>query len=205
MGERAGDITTDDLDVAHRRLVAGDAGARDGLFDAGVAAWPQVTAVLRAKLGPRVDEDAAWNFLVDALLKLADGDSRFDPNRGGLFHYLVLEVHGDLLNHERGEGRRRGREAFVAQPDVAADGAAGYVEREWDAARLAEAVRLVGERDGAFLRAVHAGAGRARLAELLGVGTTAAEDGRDEAIRRTVDRIRVRLKRANKIGGVKKP
>ena len=193
----------DDLDAAHHRLAHGATGARDGLFDVALRRLPEFMAALRAKRGAALNTDAAWDFLVDALMRVADGASRFDPGRGRLFHYLVMEVAGDLSNQARGAGRRRAREldhAGQAAADPPAESEAGTLEeREWEKVRLEEARRWLGPRDFAYLSALHRRADPAELAALLGVDPADAEAGK-YAVDCARDRIRVRLKRAGLIG-----
>ena len=192
-----------DLDAIYARLRGGDVRAGTALIEAAVAALPAVMAT--AGVAGDAGRLAAWDSVVDALLKLTGGRSNYDPSRGKLFSYLVMEVRGDVRNARRGERRRKARQAKAARENapVADGGSAGEdpVEAaEWQAVRLAEAEAAVGAADRPFLRAVAAGADAAALAEVLGVGHL-DEIGRKKAIKKVRDRVRIKLKRAGLIGG----
>ena len=187
------------LQRAYTRHAAGEADAR--FVEAAVAAFPLILAALR-KTGGRVDEGAAWSAVVDAVLKIAEGHSRYDPARRRLVGFLTMVAARKLSNARRDAAVRRRHETHPENLPVADAEPAGYElveQREWDAAKLEEAARLLGARDAAFLRAVADGAGRDAVAALLLGGPAADQAERDEVLKQARDRIRVRLKRAKMI------
>lgn len=88
----------------HERLLSGDPIASAELARAYLE--PLVRHLRRRH--PEVnDETLLWDAATDAVLDYADNPSSFDPNMSGLFGYLKMASHRDLLNVLEKERRRR--------------------------------------------------------------------------------------------------
>jgi RNA polymerase sigma-70 factor (ECF subfamily) len=98
-------MTTTDRDVLHQihlRVVAGDVTASSDLF---VAVQRPLAATVRNRLGGQIPLEDAGDMATDAILEYLRQPDRFDPNRSGLFGYLLMIARGDALNHLRDMGK----------------------------------------------------------------------------------------------------
>lgn len=171
------------------------------------AAFVEATIVARPLIVPRQRRlaEAAYDALIDEAMRIVRGESSYDPAKLSIVAFLRMVVRRRVVNHLRGEQRRRAREGKAARLKeiecVVADRAPlvnDLAEAEWEEDRLAEARKLLDEADFRFLLAARAGASHAALAEALGGAPVGGGDAK-AAVRRAVERVRKRLKRGGLI------
>jgi DNA-binding response OmpR family regulator len=98
----------DSLRGLHRRMLAGDAAARERLAD-------ELLAALRRNLQRafvRAPDDVVFDAVVDAIMEYIEEPLRFDASRGVPLHRFVqMAARRNLANHVRSEAQRKAREA----------------------------------------------------------------------------------------------
>jgi RNA polymerase sigma-70 factor, ECF subfamily len=133
----------------HGRLLARDPVAPSVLAEA-------YLEPLAERLGPRfawLDAHLIEGAAADSIMNLAEHPERFDPARGGLLAYLVMDASGDLRNAYRARQRGAGRD--VPLEDVADGPRARKLFREELGDPLAQVLRGE-EAEPAWLTAAYA-------------------------------------------------
>jgi hypothetical protein len=177
------------LDALHQRLLMGDLRAGDEVAEFLLRRVAPIVRARRRGIDQATAEQAVLDAVTDYLLRL----SRFDPQRSSLLTWVALAAIRNVDDARRTEATRR------AVEDAAA--------REWDRARprdpkagqlRVKSVLYAATHDRAERKFVVAWLKRrpiVELAEILGVSGL-PQAAMQKAVRRTEERLRLRLKRA---------
>jgi RNA polymerase sigma-70 factor (ECF subfamily) len=137
----------------HKRLLSGDPVASAEF--ARVYMEPLVRYLRRRH--PEVnDETLAWDAATNAVLDYAENPSSFDPKKSGLFGYLKMASHRDLLNALEKERRRGASERSAGLRAVElSPGGGKELQRDEDVERVGERTELDEERSQRIMEKVY--------------------------------------------------
>jgi RNA polymerase sigma-70 factor (ECF subfamily) len=199
--------------VAYQRLISGEPDAPADLVE--LCLDPLIrTLQLRYPVLP--DPEWARDIATDSLLSFVQDPSRYIPERGPLWSYLILDASRNLQNLIQKEERRWRRLVPLESVDLVASGGNSNVEEEvldrlvptlfagqYDVNQIYEQLRreITDPRDWQVLRLLSEGERRTHaFAEVLGIAHLPADEQRKQ-VKRVKDRLRIRLKR---LGGRQK-
>lgn len=100
----------EEIERVYRRLVAGEADAPSDLID--LLLVPLIR-MFSQKYPSFPDPDAVSDLVTDSLLKFVQEPSRYQPEKRGLWGYLLMDIEGDLRNRLRSLQRKRGAEVTL--------------------------------------------------------------------------------------------
>lgn len=202
--------TTEAINGVYRRLLAGEA---DAPYDLVEVLLEPLVAALRRKFPSLPDPNLTIDAATDSLFRLIQNPQRFDPERGTLWNYLVMDAVGDLRNAWQKEQRRWRREQPLDRvafdlPDGKSD-VEGTILRKLapegipDNGNVAEVLaRLRAEiapQDWQVLLLMGQGERRTAIyAQVLGITDLPLTEQR-RRVKRVKDRLRLMLKRRGAI------
>ncbi len=156
--------------------------------------------------------DLAHDMAIDAIIKLGEHPERYDPERGSLHSFLVMDAAGDARNAAKREDRRQRRqtpiedvELLATQRNMRSAGPEELLFGDAEASLPAgisrpDAMSIIhqafpDERDRKALQLMGAGERRTELfARVFGIEHLGVEEQRRE-VKRQKDRIMVKRKR----------
>lgn len=195
------------IDQAYQRLLAGEPDAPSDLI--ALLLEPLIAALTRS-FPSLPDPDVITDTVTDTLFRFVQDPARFDPARGSLWNYLMMDARGDLRHAWQKERRRRQREQPfdpVAHdlPDrnsdveetimraLAPDGVPAGQDIDELMARLRAAITH--PQDWQVVRLMIAGErSTAVYAQALGIADLPPAEQR-KRVKQAKDRLRVKLKR----------
>jgi hypothetical protein len=174
----------------HESAQGGDSNARDDLI---VALLEHCQRILGRDYA-RVERSVVNDVVEDAILDYLAAPELYDPTRGRLDTYVVADARFRLLNRLRADRRRQRRDEIVARRELAT-AACNYIDVSM-ARRLGRKIMAAAKgREREFLLARWRGERRVEeLARILGLEGAPDREKR-LAVKRTTDRLRLRVKR----------
>lgn len=179
----------------HARLLAGDTNATSELAHAFLP-WLSERLARRFR---RADPHLLDSIAIDCVLRLCEQPARYDPARGSLDHYLLMDAEGDVRNALNSQARRAAR--MVSLETVELRTAAGNIQQGADEPEDENLASLVAEvagsdpRERAVLELMLDGERRTRpYVEVLGLHGLPPDEQRRE-VKRWKDRLKKRLRR----------
>lgn len=154
--------------------------------------------------------DLVTDTVIDSLLQFVQSPEKYQPERGSIWNYLFMDIQGDWLNSVAKEDRRRKRE--IAFDLVAHDLPDGNIDVEEEVLQRLEASsgvdavnsqniltqlrqEIPDPRDWQVLLLLFSGERSTRVfAAILDIEHLSIEEQR-QYVKRTKDRLRLRLKR----------